>query len=55
MGSEPTNSTYIVSPAHLVQRDGVDVLIKDERKGYGEVEDRVPLGPDVVRQDLDRV
>ena len=50
-----SDATYIVLPPQRVQRNRVHVLIKDERERDHKVEDTEAFGPEVERQDLDRV
>ena len=52
---KPRQDTHVVLPRNVLERDGVDVLVKDERDGDREVEHVEALGTERVRQDLERV
>ena len=47
--------THVVLPADGVQCNRVNVLVEDEGKGDGEVEDDETLGTDVEGENLDGV
>lgn len=47
--------THIVLPAQMRERDGVDVLVENKRKGDREVEYRETLRTNRKRQNFDRV
>lgn len=46
---------YVVLPRDLLERNGVDILVENQREGNDEVEDVEALRAQRVRQDLDRV
>jgi len=52
---EPDNIDEIVFPCNSIKSNRVDVLVEDERKGNGEVEDGEALGAELVWQNLDSV
>ena len=52
---EPRAVDDVVLPAKLLEGDGVDVLVEDEREGDGKVEGDEALGTEVVGQNLDGV
>ena len=47
--------TYVVFPLNSIKGDGVDILIEDERKRDGKVEEREAFGTKRERQNLDGV
>ena len=49
------SKTHVVLPSDVLERDGVDVLVEDERDGDREVEHVEALRTERVRQDLERV
>lgn len=52
---KPAAINDIVLPANIVKGDGIDVLVEDERKGDGEVEDGEALGTNGEGQDLNGI
>jgi len=52
---EPYDVDEVVLPAELLEGNGVDVLVEDERKRNGEVEDDEALSTELVRENLDGV
>jgi hypothetical protein len=48
-------NTHVVLPGKLVESDGVDVLVEDEGKRDGKVEDVEALGAEGEGQDLNGV
>ena len=52
---EPYDVDEVVLPAELLEGNGVDVLVEDEREGDGKVEGDEALGTEVVGQNLDGV
>ena len=54
MGGESIG-THVVLPADVAERDGVDVLVEDERDGDDKVEDVETFGTNAIRQDFDGV
>ncbi len=49
------DGAYVVFPGDGIEGDRVDILVEDEGKGDGEVENRESFGTERVRQDLDSV
>lgn len=47
--------TYVVAPAHVLKGDRVDVLVEDEGKRDGKVEDVETLGTQCVGQNFNGV
>ena len=54
-GLSRKRSAYVVLPCNLLESDGVDVLVEDERDGNDEVEDVETLRTKTVRENLDSV
>lgn len=52
---DPTTVHDVVMPRDVLECDGVDVLVEDERQRDSEVEDRETLGADRVGQDFNGV
>jgi len=53
--ADPAYIDDIILPSEFIQSDWVNVLVEDERKGDGKVEDRKALRANGVRQDLDGI
>lgn len=47
--------THVVLPTNVAECDRVDILVEDERKRDGEVEDVETLGTEMERQNLDGI
>lgn len=48
-------STYVILPGNMLQRNRVDVLVEDQSKGDGEVEHVETLSTESIRKNLNSV